>query len=347
MRWQDLEMPTHKQHLFTVLGAILVVALTATKAFAHQQQQQCPNVEVNCSSRIAGERTPIHCTADVIGGTDAKLAYQWSAAPATLVYHADKMNEIDVNLDRFPDQSVTVTVTVTGLREECGNTAGFYSQAIKSTRQAQMKIQPALAATCAESVMEGTPAHFSARVNDAEQKTEKADYHWMVSPGHIISGQGTSSIIVDTTDLGNQIARADVRVEGIGFSFKVSCTTSVSPAPKAYKLDEYKSNNFAEDTGHLSKFGLRLLAGLDERAYIIVYAGHGQATGEAKKLAEHVRDYLVKEYEVDPQRIEAINGGVRKNNTVELWVVQTGATPPVIDPQVINRRKSKIKVPSR
>lgn len=343
---QNSRISAGKQYLFTVLGVVLFVTLIATKAFA---QQQCPNVEVTCSNRIAGERTPLHCTAKVSDDTGTNLAYQWSAVPATLVYHFDMLNEIDVDLGKFPDRTVTVMVTVVGLREGCRNTAEFYSQVTKSTSQSQMKTeqQPVLIATCAEFVTEGTPAHFSLNVNDAEQKTKKAAYRWRVSPGNIISGQGTSSIIVDTTDLGNQLARADVHVEGIGSPFKVSCTTSINPAPKAYKLDEYRSNNFAEETDHLSRFGLRLLVGLNERAYIIVYAGRGQATGEAKKLAEQVRDYLVKEYDVDPGRIEIIDGGFRKNKTVELWVVQAGAAPPVTDRQVVNPRKSKIKVPGR
>lgn len=343
MLQQELKISTGRQRLSTVLGAILVVALTATKAFA----QQCPNVEVNCSDRIAGERTPIRCTALVSGDAGTNLTYQWSAGPATLVYHFNRMNQVDVNLNRYPDQSVTVIVTVTGLREGCRNTAEFYSQAIKSTSRLQTKTQPVLVATCAEFVTEGAPAHFSVNLNAPEQKIEKAAYHWTVSPGNIISGQGTSSIVVDTTDLGNQIARANVRVKWIGSPLYVSCTTSVNPAPKAYKLDEYKSNDFAEDTEHLSRFGLRLIVGLSERAYIIVYAGGGQAMGEAKKIAERARDYLVKEYDVDPGRIETIDGGFRKNKTVELWVVQAGAAPPVTAPQVNNRRKGKIKIPAQ
>lgn len=342
MRQQDLRISTIRQPLFTVLGAILVVTLTATKAFT----QQCPKVEVNCSDRIAGESTSVHCAASVSNYIETPLTYEWSSVPATLVYHFDKLNEIDVNLDRFPDQPIKVTVKVTGLPEGCRNTAEFYSQVIKPTSQPQMERQPALVATCAEFVTEGTPAHFSVNINATERKAKKAAYRWTVSPGNIISGQGTSSIVVDTTDLGNQIARADVHVEGSGAPFKVSCTTSVNRAPKSYKLDEYRSNNFAEDTEHLSRFGLRLIVGLDERAYIIVYAGHGQATGEAKKLAERARDYLVKEYDVDPGRIETIDGGFRRNKTVELWVVQAGAAPPVIDSQVIKPR-NKIKVKGR
>lgn len=299
--------------------------------------QECPTIEVNCTSRIAGDSAPLRCSANVGGDTaDMKLTYQWSIAPSVpLINIPDRPDEVEVNLSNNPDHKITVTLTIGGLPKDCPNTSEYESLPVKPDNvqlaPLPLDLPPtsvrSITGTCSESVLEDTAAYFSINVGDVGRDVNLT-YSWTLSRGKLKSGQGTPSIIVDTTDLGGEIVTATARVSGLNVALKVSCTTMINRIPKAYKLAEISNKSPDEESEQLRRFALRLNIGLDERAYIVALGRRGQSTEEIKKRATLARDYLIEQYGVAPSRIMGIGVGFGNDETIQLWVIQTGAMPP-------------------
>lgn len=325
----------------------LLVFLCAGKATA---QEDCPAIEINCSERKFGDTSALKCAATVGGNVKkSNLTYRWSLSnQAPLKVNQERPDEVEIDLSANPAQTITVTVTVGGLAKNCDNTADFESSPIKlnepesasemdsseeeEEEQPEPTSQPTansidIAGTCSEAVNEGATAYFSVRTN-GQGSSMKPSYNWTLSRGRIKSGQGTSAILVDTTDLGGDIITATVRIEGLGAPLKLSCRTTVKRIPKAYKLNEINDKSLDEEALQLRRFALRLNIGLEEQAYIIATGRRGQSLEELRKRAERARDFLINQCGVSPDRIKGINAAVGTNETIQLWVIQNGASPP-------------------
>src|SRR5690348_6286479 len=100
---------------------------------------------------------------------------------------------------------------------------------------------PTVNVSCPDSVEAGEELTFTAGVSDGDAHVDPT-YNWTISAGTIRSGQGTSTIVVDTMDAGGMTITATVDVGGFdrACSTSQSCTTSVSEkgAPAA-KFGEY------------------------------------------------------------------------------------------------------------
>src|SRR6185436_4237485 len=70
---------------------------------------------------------------------------------------------------------------------------------------------PTVSVSCPSDVDQGSPITFTASVGGDANVT----YNWSVSAGTISSGQGTSSISVDTAGLGGQTVTATVELGGL------------------------------------------------------------------------------------------------------------------------------------
>jgi hypothetical protein len=170
----------------------------------------------------------------------------------------------------------------------------------------------------------GSAITFSSSLSSSANVT----YNWSVSAGTISSGQGTSSITVDTAGLGGQTVTATVEVGGLdpACSRTASCSTSVTaPAPPATKFDEYGNIRFNDEKARLDNYAIQLQNQPGAQGYIIAY---GSCAGEAQARADRAKDYLVNTRGIDAGRIVTMDGGCRADLTVELWIVPTGATPP-------------------
>jgi hypothetical protein len=330
------------QLLITGLWILLPVAA----AFAQEGEPViCPAIAVNCTERKPGDLFPLKCSAIVEGDTNRKnLAYQWSLSNQSPI-KTDQPNEVEIDLSGKPNQTVTVTVTITGLPRDCQDSTDFISFPIKSPQDddddseeeapAKEEIQPAaqpansiaLTGSCSDVVTEGAITYFSVSTGGEELRA-KPTYAWTLSRGKIKSGQGTRSILVDTTDLGGEIITANVRVEGLGAPLKLSCRTMVKRIPRAYKLDEIKNRDFNDEAARLCRFALRLSIGLDERAYLVAIGRRGQSLEEIKRAAERAQGYLINQCGVSPARIMGVNAGFGTEETLQLWVIQDGASPP-------------------
>jgi hypothetical protein len=178
--------------------------------------------------------------------------------------------------------------------------------------------------SCPSDVDLGSPITFTASVSGDASIT----YNWSVSAGTISSGQGTSSITVDTAGLGGQTVTATVELGGLdpSCSRTASCTTGIKPAnPEPTKFDEYGNIKFNDEKARLDNYAIQLQNQPGSQGYILAY---GACAGEAQARADRAKDYLVNTRGIDASRLVTVDGGCRSELTVQLWIVPTGATAP-------------------
>ena len=189
---------------------------------------------------------------------------------------------------------------------------------------------PQLSVTCPSDVEEGQPATFTANFTQGTP-TVSETYNWTVSAGTITSGQGTSSITVDTAGVAGGSITATVEVGGVDPSCKRtdSCTVQVkTPPTPPRKFDEYGNIRFNDEKARLDNYAIQLQNAPTDRATII---GYGTCEGEGLNRANRAKDYLVNTRGIDAGRIDTVDGGYRAELHVELWLVPQGATAPAAD----------------
>ena len=177
----------------------------------------------------------------------------------------------------------------------------------------------------------GQPVTFNANVSGGDAGITPT-YNWKISAGSITSGQGTSSITVDTTGLAGQPITATLEMGGYNLSCTATCTTQIPVRVENRKFDEYGNINRDDEKARLDNFAIQLQQEPDSQGYIIIYAGRRTRPGDAQKRASRARDYLVAMRGIDAKRIVTLDGGTREDLTVELWIVPTGAPAPTPRP---------------
>jgi PKD domain-containing protein len=184
--------------------------------------------------------------------------------------------------------------------------------------------------SCPSEVEAGQPITFTASVTGGDPNMTPT-YNWSVSAGTISSGQGTSTITVDTTGTAGQSVTATVTIGGVDPSCNAtaSCTTGVKPEPrKPSKFDEYGNIRFNDEKARLDNYAIQLQNQPGSTATIIVY---GSCGSEAQTRGDRAKDYLVNTRGIEAGRITVVDGGCRSDLTVQLWIVPAGSTAPAAD----------------
>ena len=200
------------------------------------------------------------------------------------------------------------------------------------------------------------PVNISApnQVTDGEIITYTADvayngtaplrYAWKVTPSsaRIISGLGTPTLNVDSTGLGGQRITATLTADD--GSADPACAQSaqavsiIVPLEKkvivAQEFDECNGCSLNDQKARLDNLAVELQNEPSARAYIIAYGGRMSPLGQSQKLSSRARDYLVSHRGIDASRLTVVNGGFREEDSVELWLVPSGAAAPQPTPTV-------------
>jgi hypothetical protein len=195
---------------------------------------------------------------------------------------------------------------------------------------------PTVNVSCPDTAKPGAPVTFTANVSGGDPNVTPT-FNWTVSAGTISSGQGTSSITVDTTGVqGNSSVTATVDVGGYDRSCSASssCTTSFAAMPLARKIDEYGNIRFNDEKARLDNYAIELQNDPTSQGYLICYGGRKGRAGEAQKRCDRAKGYLTTTRGIDASRVVTVDGGYREDLTVELWIVPSGATPPQASPSV-------------
>jgi hypothetical protein len=193
---------------------------------------------------------------------------------------------------------------------------------------------PTVNVTCPDQVEKDTPLTVTAIVSGGDPNVTPT-FNWTVSAGTISSGQGTSSITVDTTGVdGGQFVTATVDIGGYSreCSTSSSCTSSVAVVAEARKIDEYSRLRTKDENARLDNLAIELQNDPTTQAYLFVYGGRRSRRGDQKKAVDRAKTYLVKTRGIDSTRLVVADGGYREEAATELWIVPTGALPPDASP---------------
>lgn len=214
---------------------------------------------------------------------------------------------------------------------------------------------PSVTITCPSSWSLERPSIVSAQVSGAAPDAVLT-YNWTISAGTIMSGQGTSSITIDTSQTAGKIPTTTVEVGGIPNCPLVrSCSfpthadgTFTFPEPR--KFDRYSRLTVDEEKQRLDNFAAQLLIEPETKAYIIVYTGERTRAFERQAHIRRIKRYLIKNGGIDSGRIFFADGGTRESLTFELTLLPPDVTPtfhPIIEPDKEPTTKSKTRAKGR
>ena len=114
----------------------------------------------------------------------------------------------------------------------------------------------------------------------------------------------------------------------------------------AIKFDEYGNIDKENASARIDNFAIELLMNNPgATGYIITYGGSKSSASVAQARAEFAKNYIVNTRGMDANRIITINGGLKKEPATELWIVPSGAAPPLASPTIkAKAATTKVKV---
>ena len=174
--------------------------------------------------------------------------------------------------------------------------------------------------------------------------TAPLKYTWRVTPSSakVISGLGTATLNVDSTGLGGQRITATLTADDgsadPACAQTVQAVAVIAPIEKkvivAREFDECNNCTFDDQKARLDNLAVELQNDPSTRGYILAYGGRMSPVGQVNKLMSRARDYLVTQRGIDASRLVVVNGGFREDDSVELWIVPSGAAAPLPTPTV-------------
>jgi hypothetical protein len=285
----------------------------------------CPPPSTSATGTPTGNE--VQLTANATDPDNDQLLYTWSVTGGRL---SGEGRTVTWDLSGVADGTYTATVEVNDGNQHTANASATVTVGVCPDCKTPPPPCPQISVSCPDSVELGAPITFTASVTSGPEGFTPT-YNWSVSAGTITSGQGTSTIQVDTAGLGGQSVTASVTIGGADPSCNntAACTTSVKPPPpKPVRFDEYGNIRFNDEKARLDNFAIQLQNEPGSTATIIAY---GTCTGEGQTRGDRAKDYLVNTRGIEASRITVVDGGCRADLTVQLWVVPQGASQPEVD----------------
>jgi len=174
----------------------------------------------------------------------------------------------------------------------------------------------------------GEPMSFSAKVTGTT-KNSTLEYEWKVSSGIISSGQGTSSIMVDTTGLAGTNITAEVKIKGL-YDNCANTASEVSSVDRGLvcdrPFDEYGKLPINEVKARIQNLYVELGNSLNYQGYIINYGTDEEIANREKQIQKAI-NFL----KFDANRLTIVRGGENPYEAGVLtraWIVPPGAKFP-------------------
>ena len=101
--------------------------------------------------------------------------------------------------------------------------------------------------------------------------------------------------------------------------------------PVASKIDEFSSLRHCDVGARMDLFAMNLMENPTAVGTMIAYGAPGEGPGTAHDNLERIKDYLVNQRGMAPDRFRAIYGGRNDDLTqprIQFWIVPDGAAPP-------------------
>lgn len=313
----------------TVLIGVFVTAATA-QSRSRSRVASAPSlsltVEPNVIRVCEGEAATVRLIANATSTSGNPLRFKWTTNSGTI-----SGSGASTTWD-LAGATPGVYQAVVDVDEGDANCAAFASVAVVVTECPPTPPPPpscpTVTVTCPDSATENAPVTFTANLSGGSANVTPT-YNWTVSAGRIISGEGTTSITVDTAGLAGQTIRATLDVGGYGMPCPASCSVSLPIDLKPRKFDEYYDIARNDEKARLDNYAIQLQSEPGAQGYIIIYPSEKAKSNAAQERATRISDYLVNSRGIDASRFTVTMGRARENWMIELWIVPQGAPPPV------------------
>jgi len=174
-----------------------------------------------------------------------------------------------------------------------------------------------------------------------EQELKRIVFKWELSQGKLL-GQGTGQVTLDLSGIPKDRTNCvDLKLEVEGappyLEREKTCKLRIDPkCTEPALLDEYGSVSSKEELRHLDHFANYLSnAGSESISYLISYAGRSACIYEAQWRVDRAKEYLVEKHKVSKNRIVTVDGGVRENWSVDLFLQRDGGCGPLPSPTLL------------
>jgi len=186
---------------------------------------------------------------------------------------------------------------------------------------------PNVGIACPDQIVAGKPVTFTSTLNGGKGNVPPI-YYWTISAGTIISGQGTSSITVDTTGMEGRAIEASLAMSGYEEECAARCMIQF-PAPiVGRKFDKFPDVSRNDEKARLDNFTIELQNDPSSTGYVIIHPGSRTKADAVRTRSTEISDYLVNSRGFDSKRIVTLTGSEREELTIELWIRPQGAPAP-------------------
>ena len=175
-----------------------------------------------------------------------------------------------------------------------------------------------------------SPLTFSAKLGPLPRGV-RPYFRWMVSPGRIISGQGTPRVSVEQPAGDYRPIRAFVVAEGFPYECQMWEEAYSPPLMSVpHKFDEFGRIACGDELARLDNWFISLQSDPRLTAYVVVHDGSDARPNEARARALRMKSYLTYRRRIAFERVVAVVvAGKDEKLRGEFWLVPRGATPPV------------------
>jgi hypothetical protein len=175
-----------------------------------------------------------------------------------------------------------------------------------------------------------SPIEFKAIVEVNDRRVQPT-FAWRVSQGNIIRGQGSDTILVELPNGASGEVVTRVEVNGYSIECPIQSTAAISTTTVGvshFKLDEFGDIQLGDTKARLDNLAITLQDDPTLQAHIVAYGARVSPPDQAASRAASMRNYLIQERGVAPERIIAVNGGYRNELSGELWLSLRGTGAP-------------------
>ena len=320
-----------QRHLTQLILPLAVVGILAFSAEALAQKEKetltyAPPTLTLTSDRTvvdAGETAQVQLTARATSPNNNPIRYSWRVTSGQI---AGEGAAVAWQLAGVaPGQHKAYLVINTGAANELCEATAYTIVTVKPV--APKPTCPNVGITCPEQLKAGQPLTFSSSLSGGTGNVPSI-FNWTVSSGRIISGQGTSSITVDTSGLEGQSLKASLSMGGYEVECAASCTIEFPVPLTSRKFDEFPDIARNDEKARLDNLVIELQNDPTATAYILIYPGARGRAGEVQTRSTGIIDYLVNSRGIDSRRIVTLVGPRRDELMVQLWVSPQGAPAP-------------------
>jgi len=218
--FNQLARPFRRQPRFACVLPPVVNSITTSKSLI----TFCPTTGTMSSNLSCSPDREVKLVANASAPDGIEFLYSWTVTAGTL---SGTGREVTWDLSGAAEGTYTATVEVNDGNQHTANGSTTVTIALCSGCDAPPPLCPTVSVSCSNR-MDNQTITFEATVAGGDPEM-KPTYNWSVTAGKIISGQGTSKLMVDISDLGSRSITATVSLGGADPACTISqasCTNS-------------------------------------------------------------------------------------------------------------------------